>query len=159
MDYKCRTQGLMMKKQWLARLVLMGLIVLFILFSDRLLLYKDYQNAWARTEMIRALAFNQEIIRYDQPLSDYTHSYDERLFFSLDEQYSIGFESEYGVEYGLGPNYQIVPDAKAIGIFKLGEPLYPQFANQLAQNTSLSADTISNILQSYSFQHNLDAFL
>lgn len=148
-----------MKKQWLAPLVLIGVVVLLILCSSRLLLYKDYQNAWARTEMIRALAINQEIIHYNQPLTDHTHSYDGHLFLSLDENYSIVYEGEDGVEYGLGPNYQIGPDAKVIGIFKLGEPLYPQFANQLAQNTSLSANTISNILQSYSFQHDLDAFL
>lgn len=158
MDYKYRTEGFMMKKQWLVLLVLIGVVVLF-LFSSRLLLYKDYQNAWARTEMIRALAINQEIIHYDQPLSDHTHSYDGHLFLSLDENYSIVYEGEDGVEYGLGPNYQIRPDAKAIGIFKMGEPLYPQFANQLAQNTSLSAETISSIIQSYSFQRDIDAFL
>lgn len=151
-------EGFYDEKQWFTPLVLIGVVVLFILCSSRLLLYKDYQNAWARTEMIPALVINQEIIHYDQPLSGHTHSYDEHLFFSLDEQYSIGFESEYGVEYGMGPNYQIEPDAKAIGIFKIGEPLYPQFANQLAQNTSLSAETISSILQSYSFQRDIDAF-
>ena len=148
-----------MNKHRLASIVVIGVVILFILISDRLQLYKDYQDTMDRTEMIRAFASNQETIRYDQPLPYHSHSYDEHLFFSLDENYSIVYEGEVGVEYGLGPNYKIGPDAKAIGIFKIGVPIDQQFTNLIAQNPSLNEETVSSILQPYSFQHDIDAFL
>ena len=121
----------MLKKPWLATLALMSLVVLFIVLGNRLQLYKDYQHTMERTEMIREFAFNHEIKRYDQqPFLNHSPSYDEHLFFSLNDNYSIFYEGEDGVEYGLGPNYQFGPDAKAIGIFKIGAPVDEQFATK-----------------------------
>lgn len=142
----------MIKKWMMIPLSLMIVVVLFILLGTKLQLYKAYQNSVERI-LISDLSLNHESLTFEGALQEKSFVFDEHLFFSLEESYDVFYEGKDGVDYKYGK------EKKWISILKVGVPVDQQFIRQLSKNTTLSEETISHVLNTYKFSHDIDAYI
>lgn len=142
-----------MIKKWMIIPLALIIVVLVILLGTKVQLYKNYQNSIERIEGIRNLSFNHETVKFKGALQGNAIVFDEHLFFSLEDPYYVSYEGKDAVDYKYGK------EQKWISILRFGLPVDQQFVKHIANNTTLSEETISSVLNNYKFKRDIDAYL